>query len=306
MGKRLMGKGDATAAATYFETAHRMRPSDYGIACDLGLTYLSAGRLDESRAILSSTMAEQNTAELHNILGRVESAAKNYVVAATEYQIAAQMDPSEQYIFDFGSSLLKIDYGSAVTIFRAGIDRFPRSVKLHVGLGAAFYDQDRVKEGTQQMRIAADIDPSDPHPLEFIARTESIPQGMAEEITARYAAMHRKYPQNGEILFDYAMSSAGRWSGKPKSTPPGFVDHLKQAITLDPKLAPAHFQLGSIYADEGNYQEAMRSYERAVKLDPTEEQYHYQLAFTYKKLGNQRRFSEELAAFLQIHNGSTH
>ena len=46
------------------------------------------------------------------------------------------------------------------------------------------------------------------------------------------------------------------------------LDHLNESIALDPGYAPAHNQLGLIFATRGDEQNALLEFEKAVQLDP--------------------------------------
>ena len=64
----------------------------------------------------------QDNAELHNLLGEVDENAGDHVEAARELQRAAQMDPSEKNIFDWGNDLLlHRAYELAGGIFSRGV-----------------------------------------------------------------------------------------------------------------------------------------------------------------------------------------
>jgi tetratricopeptide (TPR) repeat protein len=73
--------------------------------------------------------------------------------------------------------------------------------------------------------------------------------------------------------------------------------HLRRALTLNPRLAQAHVQLGVILQAEGNLAEAVASYQRGVALAPSYAAARYRLASAYQKLGNRARAQIELEAF---------
>ena len=74
----------------------------------------------------------------------------------------------------------------------------------------------------------------------------------------------------------------------------------KQGITLIPKSAELHYQVGVIYDDSlKNQQEALRYYEKAVDLNPTKPHYYYMIGAVLRDLGNLTKayvaFSQALA-----------
>ncbi len=69
---------------------------------------------------------------------------------------------------------------------------------------------------------------------------------------------------------------------------------LKQAIALDPGLAKAHFQLGTVYAHRNDYESAAREFEATVRLAPDMKEAHYRLASAYKKTGRPEAAEREM------------
>ena len=78
--------------------------------------------------------------------------------------------------------------------------------------------------------------------------------------------------------------------------------HLREAIRLDPKLAPAYFQLGNILVDNGQTKDAMDQFQAAARLDPGYAEPHYALARLYRKLGDGAESKKELNIYRSIHS----
>ncbi|MGA8005415.1 MAG: tetratricopeptide repeat protein, partial [Burkholderiales bacterium] len=69
---------------------------------------------------------------------------------------------------------------------------------------------------------------------------------------------------------------------------------LRRAVELDPSLAAAHCNLGSVYKDKGALDSALMSYLRAAALDPRLMEAHYGLG---QVLSDQRRWEEAAESF---------
>lgn len=78
--------------------------------------------------------------------------------------------------------------------------------------------------------------------------------------------------------------------------------HLREAIRLDPNLAPAHFQLGNILEDSGQTTDAISEFKAAARLDADYAEPHYALARIYKKLGDAAASKREVETYLRIHS----
>lgn len=223
--------------------------------------------------------------------------------AALDAQRKAESDPSEPNLFLYASSLMKLDYASAEKIYRFAIGKFPDSVRLHAGLASALWAQGHRDEGAAELCRAAEIAPDDPHPLEFLAQAEYIPPSLYQTVTDGLRRLHRRYPQDGLILFDYEMVVSNRYS-ENAPIPEDFVPTMQQAIRLAPRLPEPYFQLSLAYEQQKAYAKALQVLCQAVQLAPQDEHYRYNLAMLYKKMGNKEAFQRELSAFLKLHNSS--
>lgn len=76
--------------------------------------------------------------------------------------------------------------------------------------------------------------------------------------------------------------------------------HLREALHLSPKLAPAHFQLGNLLENAGRTKEAILEFQEAARLDPAYAEPHYALARIYRKLGDTAASKREVKAYLRI------
>lgn len=286
------------------ENAHSIDPTadthGFDVTYNLGLAYLQAGETQAAKSLVENPLRTQDKAALHDLLGTIETTQHHFHAASMQYQIAAQEDASEQNIFDFGTSLLKFQGNSAEKIFRYGVAKYPGSVRMHVGLGSALYAQGQTTEAAQEMCAAARIDPADPHPMEMIGETEQVPPSLEVEISARFASLVHLYPQNGKILYYYAMARSGMWSGQASASP-RTATLLQRAVVLDPHLAKAHFYLAQIEEQRKQFTRAIENYRKAADLSPTNDQYLYRLAFAYKEAGNQPMFQKELQKFRMVH-----
>ncbi len=300
-GSALLQQGVAAEALTLLESAHRLCSEDFAITHDLAEAEFVAGQLPVAEKLVEGLLAKKDSPELHNLLGGIKAAMKDAKGAAAQYQIATKMDPDEQNLFDFGTSLMKVDYGAAEKVLAFGIERFPKSVKLHVALGIALYAQDRSLEGAEALCKASALDPQDAHPMEVLADTETIPKSLLPTTVQDLAALHGLYPSNGLILFDLTMAQSGRWSGEPEATKPEFVASLQQAISLDPHLAKAYMALAAVYDDRKDYRQEIATLQQALAIAPKQAQTHYRLAFAYREIGDQQHFREEIERYHALH-----
>jgi tetratricopeptide (TPR) repeat protein len=141
--------------------------------------------------------------------------------------------------------------------------------------------------------------------MEILADTEIVPAALSPRVASLFAALHKKYEDDGLILFDYAMVQSGRWSDNKDAVPPHFTESLKAALRLNPHLPRAYYQLSLVSAQQRNYQDEIQFLQKAISLDPGNAEYHYRLAFAYRKSGDEAKFHEELNEFQRLHDASS-
>ena len=162
LGEFYIQHGKIPDAIPLLEQAQRVNPSSYGNGYDLALAYYLTGRLGEARQLVQGIVRQKNTGELHNLLGQIDEKDGKFVEAGNEYETAAQMDPSDDNLFDWGSELLlHRAYEPAIDVFRQAAQRYPNSPRLVIGLGMALYSRGIYDEAVKALLAAADLNPSD-------------------------------------------------------------------------------------------------------------------------------------------------
>jgi len=302
LGESYVRAGKIAEAAPFLEQAHRIDPSSYDNGYDLALAYIVTGRLADARQLIHDLLKLKNTAELHNLLGEIEEKDGKFVVAANEYETAAHAEPSESNLFDWGSELLlHRTLGPAVEVFQQASERYPKSGRLVIGLGMALYARGNYDDAVKSLLRGADLNPSDPGCYLFLSKAYNSSPGQASEVIERFRRFVELQPRNARAHYYYAMSL---WKGK-RSEDPNLDLHqiealLKTSLTLDPKSAEAHLQLGNLYSDQSKYADAIPEYEKARELDPDLADVRYRLGQAYVRTGQKERAQEEFAVYQKI------
>jgi len=299
LGAFYLRAGKITQAIPYLEKVQRANPASYDNGYDLALSYAEVRRLPEARRQIQELLKQQDTAELHNLLAEVEEKAWNYVAAASEYEKAAHMDPSESNLFDWGAELLLHQtLDPAIEVFSEGLKRFPNSSRLTVGLGLALYSRGSYDDATKALVRATDLSPSDPRAYYFLSKAYDNSPRQADEVLRRFERFAESSPRDAKAQFYYGMSL---WKGKRKEDADSVLDRveslLKHAVLLDPSFTEAHFQLGNLYSQQQKYAGAVAEYEWAIRLDPSLPAAHYRLGQAYVHLDQKELAQKEF----QIH-----
>ena len=302
LGEFNIQSGRVGEARPYLEKAQKIKPDSYDNGYDLAMANFMLGRRDEARQVIQELIKLKDTGELHNLLGQIDEKDGKYVEAANDFEAAAHLDPTEDNIFDWGSEmLLHRTYEPAITIFQEGAQRFPKSPRILIGLGLAYYSRGKYDDAIKALVAAADLNPSDPRCYVFLSKAYNSSPLQADEVIQRFRRFAELQPNNALAQYYYAVSV---WKGKrveDSSVDIKTVETmLKKAIALDDSLAEAHVQLGNLYADQHRYEQSIPQYVRAIELDPNLSDAHYRLGTDYVHTGKKEDAQKEFAIYQRL------
>ena len=285
-------------AIPYLTAAQSIRPS-YDNGYNLALAYFLTGKLAAASDLAHALLREKNTGELHNLLGQLDEKNEQFVDAANEFAAAAQMDPSEDNLFSWGGEmLLHRAYDPAIEIFEQATARYPQSARLFIGLGMALYSRARYDDAVKALLTAADLKPDDPRCYFFLSKAFANTPVQADAVIARFKRYAELEPKNASGAYFYATAL---WKGKraedSEKVLPQVESLLQQAIALDPKMADAHMLLGSLYAEQREYNKSIAEYQTALALNPDLPDAHYRLGQDYIHIGQKDRAQTEIEAY---------
>jgi len=302
LGELYARSNEIAEALPFLERAQRINPAAYDNGHDLSLAYLLTGQLAKGRTLIQDLLKQNNTAELHNLLGELEEKDGNFVAAVNEMETAAHMDPSESNLFDWGAELLLHRTLEAATeVFQQGANRCPDSPRMFIGLGMAQYSLGKYDDAVRSLLRAADLNPSDARCYPFLSRAFDSSPSQAEDVIECFRRFAELEPHNGQAFYYYAMSL---WKGKRAQDPSLNLDQietlLKKSIALDDRLAEAHLQLGNLYSDQRKYEQAIPEYLRARELNSDLADVHYRLAQAYVRTGEKERAQTEFEVYQRL------
>jgi tetratricopeptide (TPR) repeat protein len=294
--------GKLAQALPLLEKAQQINPSSYDNGYNLALAYFLMGRQNESRELIQKLSKQQDTGELHNLLGKIDEEDGKFVEAANEFETAARMDPSEDNLFVWGSELLlHRTYEPAIQVFQQATLRFPTSPRLWIGLGMALYSRGRYEDSIKALLTAADLNPKDPRCYLFLSKAYLSSPNQADEVIQRFRRYSELEPNNALAQYYYAVSL---WKGKRSEATsinyPLVESLLQKSIALDAKLAEPHLQLGILYADQHEYAKSFPEYTRALELNPNLADAHYRLGQYYVHAGQKDHAQQEFQTFQQL------
>jgi Tfp pilus assembly protein PilF len=271
---------------------------------------------DHVQALLAQ---HEDQADLHHRLADVEEKLGDNLAAVREYQRAAELEPSEANVFDWGAELLLHHAAEpAGEVFAKGAHLFPNSTRMFIGLGAAWFARGSIGQAVEEICRASDLKPNDPTPYLFLGRVESAeiaPSAKAVESFRRFRSLQ---PHNAAANYYYAVAL---WKVSRGSADTAQIESLlRQAIEADPKFGAAYLQLGIVHSEQGDDRRAIPEYQRAIQTgaqrndaeitnseieDSEIEDAHYRLAQAFRRTGDREKAKAELDLYEKMVREST-
>jgi tetratricopeptide (TPR) repeat protein len=251
---------------------------------------------------LQQKIAAHDEPDLHNQLAHLDEGSGRPLEALQEFQRAADMDPSEKNLFDWGTELLVHRAAEpAAEVFSKGNRLYPSSVRMLTGLAVAEYARGAYDAAVNRLCQASDLDPRNPVPYTFLGRMESAEVKRSPNALAKLARFADLYPNDASANFYYAVALWNQPNTQADPESRAQVERLLQkSITLDPKFAVAYLQLGILAASSQNLPAAASAFEKAIALDPNLQEAHYRLAQTYRRMGEDAKAQRELETYQRL------
>jgi tetratricopeptide (TPR) repeat protein len=218
---------------------------------------------------------------------------------AREYQRAAELEPSEPNLFNWGSDLLMHRAAEPATeVFAKGHRLFPRSTRMLLGLAAAGYTRGAYDQAARYFFEACDLDPADAGPYMFLGKVQSTEITNLEGYVDRLARFAKLHPDNAWSNYYYAVALwTQRKSPEDSETPARVRALLENAIHLDSGLGAAYLQLGVVYSAQNEDARAIAAYQEAIKISPQMDEPHYRLGQAYARSGQPEKARQELETY---------
>ena len=312
MGKLLVDEAKMQDGIIYLERAFKLNPGAFDNAYELASAYAvigdSAHARHEALALLAGgDRSLQEKAELHHLLAEIDEKASDALEAVQEYQQAAELDPSETNLFDWGAELLTHHAPEpAIDVFTEGSQLFPRSDRMLEGLGAAWYSLGSFDQAAKRFCEASDLNPENPNPYLLMGKMQAVETTPSRAIQDRLGRFVKLEPGNALANYYYAVSL---WRQRKSAEDVQLIEEVKslleKSVHLDPKLGLGYLQLGIIYSEEKDIPKAISVLQQAVEVSPELEQAHYRLAQLYRQSGNTAKANSELQLYEQISTEKT-
>jgi tetratricopeptide (TPR) repeat protein len=279
--------------------------SDPEISQALVITYLKLAQVVKEkgdlgaagRTLESAVASGIDDARIYAALAEVYEADGHYENAIPAMRLAVQRDPqNEAYHFRYG--LLLTDShapGAGIVRLQEALKQFPSSTRLWLALGIAqlAYGQNAEAENSFKRSLALDtkLVPA----LAYLGVTYA-ERGLNDQAIGFYEQAIALNPQLASLYYlaaDTMFKTSNVDTARAEK-------YLKRAIELDSTLAGAYVTWARLYVRAHRYSEAAPLLERAVSLQPELLEAHYQLGLVLMKLKRTEEANRELEIFKQL------
>lgn len=292
LGQYLLEAGQPAQALAFLTNAVRLDPEDVAARHDLAVVYIEVTRLADARNLIEKLPS--SPAKIH-LEAQWLAASGQIIPAAKMFQKAAEADPSEKHVFDWGNHLLNQSATEqALKLFQYGAEHFPQSARFKVARGVALYARGEFEEAARSVCAGVDLDPADLRPLVFLGLMTDLSPESSLLVRQRLQGFAKRFPTHAQAQYFYGLSLT------KSDTPLAAEPFLRRAQRLDPKLSQAHFELGKLFADAGRKVEAIQQLKSALLLDPDLEAAHYRLGQIYQRDGQKALASHHFARHREL------
>jgi Flp pilus assembly protein TadD len=206
--------------------------------------------------------------------------------------------PGDQVsLYNFAAALAgEGKFTEAVSAFEKELSQSPHDVRTLTALGVALEGAGEWQQAQQRFRSAieaAGTDDSSACDPRFDLASSEFRHGQPEA-AAEFRTEVASCPEDAEALTGLAQIEIEA----NQSTQA--VQHLTEAIRVDPSLANAHEQLARAHAQSGDLQGALAELEKAVQLKPDDATIHSGLSQVLAATGSLQQAIDEQRAALKL------
>lgn len=293
LGELYLSAGKPQPALQAFQAALKMKPDDPDLEMECARTMLAAGQLDAAKALLSKLSEPAESAQAQELFGELAEKQGDYKQALTHFSRAVDLDPSEPNAWTLGVELLRHwSFDPAVREFEAAAAKFPTSTRIKLGLGAAYFGDAKYAEAIPVFAELLQTDDNNPLYAEMLGMACNAVSESPKQQCSSLLTYAKKHPRDAKAA-TYAASMLLTETAGDQQTATA-RELLTQALSANPRLPDAQYQMGVLKQNEGNWAGSISNLQTAISLKPDLAQAHYRLALAYWRTGRKQDGQAEM------------
>jgi tetratricopeptide (TPR) repeat protein len=291
-------------AVPFYRKALALDPSMPGLRLNLGLALFKGGELKESIQVFEPLLKSEppsspDAQRLTALIGIAQYGIGDYAAAIPSLRTAAANDPQNlQFRLLLAHSCLSArQFQCVLDTYHEILTLNAESAEADMLAGEAEDEMRNHAAAIEQFRAAAKADPREPNVhfgLGYLLWT----QNQFDEAAGEFQAELANVPNNAQALAFLADSDM-QLNHSDQAMP-----LIQKAIKIDSNLARAHLDLGILYADSGQRQDAIREFKTAARLSPDDPNPHWRLARLYQSMGNKTEANLEFQKTSSLHKAA--
>jgi tetratricopeptide (TPR) repeat protein len=264
-----------------YRKAMAMAPAMPALRPNLGLAYFKNGDYRQAIDTFAPLLKAHPDDDRLTLLTGMSYYGLNEYAAATPYlKKSAEHDPQNLTLLLTlaHTCLFAHEYPCVLDTFHKIVALNAESAEADMLVGEALDEMKDPLGAQREFRAAIAANPKEPNAhfgLGYLLWTK----GQYPEAAKEFQAELDNDPQHLQAAL-YLADSDIQLQKPDEATP-----LLEKFIKLTPSDAMAHRDLGVIYADAGNNQDAVTQFENAIRLAPGDVNAHYRLARLYRTMG---------------------
>lgn len=284
LGQLWMDDRKPDRAAEAFGAALQQKPDDPELRLNCALALNDAGQAAKAAEIIAKLQGADQSAPAQVLWGDIAEKQGAFQQAEQHYARAVELDPSEANAWAMGVEFLRHwTFDAAIREFEAAASKFPRSVRMRLALGAAYFGNANYDKAIPVFADLLDADKQNGLYAELLGRSCNAVMQQAKPRCSSLLAYAQSHPGDAKAS---TYAAATILQGQPTDEQLRTARNLlKNAMAADPKLADAAYQMGVLKQDQSDWPGSISDLEIAVALKPDFAQAHYHLALAYWRSG---------------------
>ena len=300
-GSRLGETKQMAASVRVFKRAAQLRPGSYDAQFNLAFAYYRQDDFPKALATLHQIdRASQSEAQpdYHYLRAKIELALGNTQVAGEHFLYVLKRQPdNESLCVEAGLLFYKHEnFRKALEIFESCTRALTDSAVVDTGLALTYFRLGKYKEAIAWFKNVLSLRPEADAAREGLAFLLYISGNMAE---ARQILEQRLSGKNVDFYI-YYLHALVLQRLDARANRAKVLQSVEEALRRNPQFAPAYFQRGRVWAEQGDIDRALADFEMCTDLDPDYAAPYYPMAQIYFKLGKKREADQARLRFAAL------